>query len=79
MAKTSTIIKKVRTDVTEFKSEGVIGLDGSGNLVVETEDYGVFNLIDVVNELGLLNQLVKVQISLKVEDIEEISPLEIGE
>ena len=36
-------------------------------------------LNNTINELGLLNQLVKVQISLKVEDIEGISPLEIGE
>ena len=77
MAKQSTTIKKVRTDLTEFKSEGIIRLDENGMLVIDTEDYGIFNLIDVVNELELLNQNVKLQIALKLEDLEEISPMEI--
>lgn len=79
MAKSSTTIKKVRTDLTEFKSEGILKLDENGMLIIDTEDYGSFNLIDVMNELELLNQNVKIQVALKLEDSEEISPLEVQE
>lgn len=79
MAKQSTTIKKVRTDLTEFKSEGIIKLDENGMLIIDTDDFGSFNLIDVMNELELLNQNVKIQVALKLEDSEEISPLEVQE
>ena len=77
MAKQSTVIKKVDTNLTEFRSEGVLLVDDMGYLVVETDDYGRFDLINVANELKLLGQVVRVQLTLKNEDAEEISPLEV--
>lgn len=77
MAKQSTVIKKVDTNLTEFKSEGILLVDDMGYLVIETDDYGRFDLINVANELKLLGQVVRVQLTLKNEDAEEISPLEV--
>ena len=77
MAKQSTVIKKVDTNLTEFKSEGILLVDDMGYLVIETDDYGRFDLINVANELKLLGQVVRVQLTLKNEEAEEISPLEV--
>lgn len=77
MAKQSTVIKKVDTNLTDFKSEGILLVDDMGYLVIETDDYGRFDLINVANELKLLGQVVRVQLTLKNEDAEEISPLEV--
>ena len=77
MAKQSTVIKKVDTNLTEFKSDGILLVDDMGYLVIETDDYGRFDLINVANELKLLGQAVRVQLTLKNEDAEEISPLEV--
>ena len=77
MAKQSTVIKKVDTNLTEFKSEGILLVDDMGYLVIETDDYGRFDLINVANELKLLGQVVRVQLTLKNEAAEEISPLEV--
>lgn len=77
MAKQSTVIKKVDTNLTEFKSDGILLVDDMGYLVIETDDYGRFDLINVANELKLLGQVVRVQLTLKNEDAEEISPLEV--
>ena len=77
MAKQSTVIKKVDTNLTEFKSDGILLVDDMGYLVIETDDYGRFDLINVANELKLLGQVVRVQLTLKNEDTEEISPLEV--
>ena len=77
VAKQSTVIKKVDTNLTEFKSDGILLVDDMGYLVIETDDYGRFDLINVANELKLLGQVVRVQLTLKNEDAEEISPLEV--
>ena len=77
MAKQSTVIKKVDTNLTDFKSDGILLVDDMGYLVIETDDYGRFDLINVANELKLLGQVVRVQLTLKNEDAEEISPLEV--
>ena len=71
------MIKKVDTNLTDFKSEGILLVDDMGYLVIETDDYGRFDLINVANELKLLGQVVRVQLTLKNEDAEEISPLEV--
>ena len=77
MAKSSTIIKKVQTDLVDFASEGVLLLSDNGNLVIETDDYGTIDLVDILGELQLVNQPVKIKVVRKLEDAEEFSPLDI--
>ena len=77
MAKTSTVIKKVQTDLVDFTSEGVLFLTEDGNLVIETDDYGTIDLVDILGELQLVNQPVKIKVVRKLEDAEEFSPLDI--
>lgn len=77
MMKSSTKIKKVHMELTEFASEGILMLDGTGMLVISTEDFGEIDLVSMANELGLLNQQVKVKFILKLEDAEDVSPLDI--
>ena len=77
MAKTSTVIKKVQTDLVDFTSEGVLFLTEDGNLVIETDDYGTIDLVDILGELQLVNQSVKIKVVRKLEDAEEFSPLDI--
>ena len=50
MAKSSTVIKKVQTDLVDFTSEGVLLLTEAGNLVIETDDYGTIDLVDILGE-----------------------------
>ena len=77
MAKSSTVIKKVQTDLVDFTSEGVLMLTEDGNLVIETDDYGTIHLVDILGELQLVNQPVKIKVVRKLEDAEEFSPLDI--
>ena len=77
MAKSSTVIKKVQTDLVDFTSEGVLLLTEDGNLVIETDDYGTIDLVDILGELQLVNQPVKIKVVRKLEDAEEFSPLDI--
>ena len=77
MAKSSTIIKKVQTDLVDFTSVGVLMLTEDGNLVIETDDYGTIDLVDILGELQLVNQPVKIKVVRKLEDAEEFSPLDI--
>ena len=77
MAKTSTVIKKVQTDLVDFTSEGALMLTEDGNLVIETDDYGTIDLVDILGELQLINQPVKIKVVRKLEDAEEFSPLDI--
>ena len=77
MAKSSTIIKQVQTDLVDFTSEGVLMLTEDGSLVIETDDYGTIDLVDILGELQLVNQPVKIKVVRKLEDAEEFSPLDI--
>lgn len=77
MAKASTVIKKAKTDLVDLTSEGVLMLSEDGNLVIETDDYGTIDLVDILGELQLVNQPVKIKVVRKLEDAEEFSPLDI--
>lgn len=77
MSKASTVIKKAKTDLVDFTSEGVLLLSEDGNLVIETDDFGTLDLVDILGELNLINQPVKIKVVRKLEDAEEMSPLDI--
>ena len=77
MAKQSTVIKMSKTDLVDLTSEGVLMLSEDGNLVIETDDFGTLDLVDILGELNLINQPVKIKVVRKLEDAEEISPLDI--
>lgn len=77
MAKASTVIKKAKTDLVDLTSEGVLMLSEDGNLVIETDDFGTLDLVDILGELNLINQPVKIKVVRKLEDAEEMSPLDI--
>ena len=77
MAKQSTVIKMSKTDLVDLTSEGVLMLSEDGNLVIETDDFGTLDLVDILGELNLINQPVKIKVVRKLEDAEEFSPLDI--
>ena len=77
MAKASTVIKKAKTDLVDLTSEGVLLLSEDGNLVIETDDFGTLDLVDILGELNLINQPVKIKVVRKLEDAEEMTPLDI--
>lgn len=77
MAKQSTVIKMSKTDLVDLTSEGVLMLSEDGNLVIETDDFGTLDLVDILGELNLINQPVKIKVVRKLEDAEEMSPLDI--
>lgn len=78
MAKASTLVLKTQTDKVEFKSEGRLSINDENQLIVETEDFGSIELLNVVNELELLGENIEVKFTLKTEVKEEIHPSEIA-
>lgn len=78
MSKASTLVLKTQTDKVEFKSEGRLSINDENQLIVETEDFGSIELLNVVNELELLGENIEVKFTLKTEVKEEIHPSEIA-
>lgn len=75
--KPSVIIKKTDSKKNESVVTGILCMDENGRITLDTPDNGEVTLEPIIEELGLLNQLVEIKLTLKDEVIETVSYLEI--
>ena len=77
MAKVSTTVIKKDTRQAEIKSKGILRLDENGRIYIETEDFGVMDILAFIDELVLRDKEVELRIAEKAETTEDIDPLAI--
>lgn len=77
MAKVSTTVIKKDTRQAEIKSKGILRLDENGRIYIETEDFGVMDILAFIDELELRDKEVELRIAEKAETTEDIDPLAI--
>lgn len=77
MAKVSTVLKTTETVKAEIKSVGILRVDESGKLYVDTEDFGVLDILSFIDELHLRDVEVEVKITAKQETEDEVDPLSV--
>ena len=75
MAKVSTTV--IKKDTAEIKSKGILRLDENGRIYIETEDFGVMDILAFIDELELRDKEVELRIAEKAETTEDIDPLAI--
>ena len=77
MAKVSTVVSRKNTIEGLIKTKGVLRLDDSGRIYIETEDFGVMDIVAFIDELGLRDVEVELKIQAKEEVTDEVDPLSI--
>ena len=77
MAKVSTVLKTTETVKAEIKSVGILRVDENGKLFVDTEDFGLLDILSFIDELHLRDVEVELKITAKQETEEELDPLAI--
>ena len=77
MAKVSTVVSRKNTIEGLIKTKGVLRLDASGRIYIETEDFGVMDIVAFIDELGLRDVEVELKIQAKEEVTDEVDPLAI--
>ena len=77
MAKVSTVLKTTETVKAEIKSVGILRVDDSGKLYVDTEDFGLLDILSFIDELHLRDVEVEVKITAKQETEDEVDPLSV--
>ena len=77
MAKVSTVLKTTETVKAEIKSVGILRVDDNGKLYVDTEDFGLLDILSFIDELHLRDVEVEVKITAKQETEDEVDPLSI--
>lgn len=77
MAKVSTVLKTTETVKAEIKSVGILRVDDNGKLYVDTEDYGLLDILSFIDELHLRDVEVEVKIIAKQETEDEVDPLSV--
>ena len=77
MAKASTVLKTTETVKAEIKSVGILRVDDNGKLYVDTEDYGLLDILSFIDELHLRDVEVEVKITAKQETEDEVDPLSV--
>lgn len=77
MAKASTVLKTTETVKAEIKSVGILRVDDNGKLYVDTEDYGLLDILSFIDELHLRDVEVEVKIIAKQETEDEVDPLSV--
>ena len=77
MAKVSTVISRKDTKEGLIKSKGILRLDASGRIYIETEDFGVMDIVAFIDELGLRDVEVELKIQAKEEVTDEVDPLSV--
>ena len=77
MAKASTVLKTTETVKAEIKSAGILRVDENGKLFVDTDDFGIIDVLEVVKELNLIDVEVELKITAKEETVNDIDPLAI--
>ena len=77
MAKVSTVIARKDTKEGLIKSKGILRLDENGRIYIDTEDFGVMDIVAFIDELGLRDFEVELKIQAKEELTDEVDPLSI--
>lgn len=77
MAKVSTVVAKKDTKEGLIKSKGVLRLDENGRIYIDTEDFGLMDIVAFIDELGLNGTEVELKIQAKAEEVEDLDPLAI--
>ena len=77
MAKVSTVLKTTETVKAEIKSVGILRVDENGKLFVDTEDFGLLDILSFIDELHLRDVEVEVKITAKQETEDEVDPLSV--
>lgn len=77
MAKVSTVVSRKNTIEGLIKTKGVLRIDDSGRIYIETEDFGVMDIVAFIDELGLRDVEVELKIQAKEETTDEVDPLSV--
>ena len=77
MAKVSTVVSRKNTIEGLIKTKGILRLDDSGRIYIETEDFGVMDIVAFIDELGLRDVEVELKIQAKEELTDEVDPLSV--
>ena len=77
MAKVSTVLKTTETVKAEIKSVGILRVDESGKLFVDTDDFGLLDILSFIDELHLRDVEVELKITAKQETEDEVDPLSV--
>ena len=77
MAKVSTVLKTTETVKAEIKSVGILRVDEIGKLFVETDDFGLLDILSFIDELHLRDVEVELKITAKQETEDEVDPLSV--
>lgn len=77
VAKVSTVVSRKNTIEGLIKTKGVLRLDDSGRIYIETEDFGVMDIVAFIDELGLRDVEVELKIQAKEETTDEVDPLSV--
>ena len=77
MAKVSTVVSRKNTIEGLIKTKGVLRIDDSGRIYIETEDFGVMDIVAFIDELGLRDVEVELKIQAKEELTDEVDPLSV--
>ena len=77
MAKVSTVLKTTETVKAEIKSIGILRVDENGKLFVDTEDFGLLDILSFIDELHLRDVEVELKITAKQETEDDVDPLSV--
>lgn len=77
MAKVSTVIARKDTKEGLIKSKGILRLDENGRIYIDTDDFGVMDIVAFIEELGMNGTEVEIKIQAKDELVDEVDPLAI--
>ena len=77
MAKVSTVLKTTETVKAEIKSVGILRVDENGKLFVDTEDFGLLDILSFIDELHLRDVEVELKIIAKQENEDDVDPLSV--
>ena len=77
MAKPSTVITKKDSKEGLIKSKGILRLDENGRIYIDTDDFGVMDIVAFIDELGLRDVEVELKIQAKEEVTDEVDPLSV--
>ena len=77
MAKPSTVITKKDSKEGLIKSKGILRLDENGRIYIDTDDFGIMDIVAFIEELGMNGTEVEIKIQAKDELVDEVDPLAI--
>lgn len=77
MAKVSTVVSRKNTIEGLIKTKGILRLDDSSRIYIETEDFGLMDIVAFIDELGLRDVEVELKIQAKEELTDEVDPLSV--